>query len=69
MNKISIFLMLLSILFVPGCSSRQWYETVHQNQRLQCQKVPYSEYAECMERANETYDSYKQKRDEAVKEK
>ena len=61
--------MLLSIIFVSGCSSRQWYETVHQNQRLQCQKVPYNEYAECMERANETYDSYKQKRDEVVKEK
>lgn len=68
MKSIVILIMMVFIFFIQACSSRQWYETVHQNQRIQCQKVPYNEYAECMERANETYDQYKRKRDEVVKE-
>lgn len=68
MDKAVYFLVILFFVCLQGCSSRQWYETVHQNQKIQCQKVPYNEYAECMERANETYDQYKRKRDEVVKE-
>ena len=69
MKKSATILLILSIIFIHACSTRQWYETVHQNQRIQCQKLPPSEYAECIERANESYDTYKQKRDEVIKEK
>lgn len=59
-------LVMVLVMLLQACSSRQLYETVHQNQRIQCQKVPYSEYAECMERANETYDEYTRKREESI---
>lgn len=62
-------LVIVLVMLLQACSSRQLYETVHQNQRLQCQKVPYSEYAECMERANETYDEYQRKRKDSIEEK
>jgi len=68
MKKVANMLLVISIILVSACSTRAWYETVHQNQKLQCQKLPPSEYAECMEQASETYDKYKRKRDEVVNE-
>lgn len=68
MKQVISILIIISSINIQACSTRQWYETVHQNQKLQCQKLPPSEYAGCMEQANEAYDKYKQKRDEVINE-
>lgn len=66
MNKVSYMLIMLSIVFIQSCSSEQVYESIQQNQRLECQKLPHSEYAECMERAGENYEKYTREREEVI---
>ncbi|WP_126454755.1 hypothetical protein [Sulfuriflexus mobilis] len=67
MNKASYILIMSSIVFMQACSSRQVYESIQLNQKLECQKLPHSEYAECMERAGENYEKYTQEREEVIK--
>ncbi len=57
----------LCILIVPwmalyACSNKQIYENIRQNQQLECQKGPESQYDECMARLDESYESYTKKR-------
>jgi len=47
-----------------ACSNRQVYEAIQYNRQLECQKGPQSQYEECMERAGESYESYKKKREQ-----
>ncbi len=67
MNNAESLLIILLIIYIQACSSRQVYDSIQHSQKLECQKVPYSEYDECIERTNESYDNYKQKREEVIK--
>jgi len=69
MNKIGSLLIILSIVYVQACSSRQVYDSIQHNQKLECQEVPHSEYDDCMERTRESYEEYKEKRDTVIDEK
>jgi len=66
MNKVGSVLIILSVVYMQACSSRQVYDSIQYNQKLKCQEIPHSEYDDCMERTRESYDKYKEKRDEAV---
>jgi len=68
MNRAIILLLALLTISIQACSSRQMYNSMQYNRKLECQKVPSSDYDECIERTNESYDKYKQKRDEVIKE-
>ncbi|MCP5123517.1 MAG: hypothetical protein H6984_13770 [Pseudomonadales bacterium] len=60
---------LLCVLALAACSQRQVYDTIQNNQQLECQKLPGTQYEECMKQVSEPYDDYKRERDELVKEK
>jgi len=68
MNKERSLLLILLTISIQACSSRQMYDSMQYNKKFECISVPSSDYDECIERANESYDKYKQKRDEAIKE-
>jgi len=67
MNKKYCFTILLLLISLQACSSRQAYEAMQMRERNECLKVPESQYDECMERADESYDTYKQNREELGK--
>lgn len=43
---------------VSGCSSRAVFENAQHNNRNKCQRLPPTQYDDCMERARQTYDEY-----------
>jgi len=61
--------LLLCALALSACSNRQVYDAIQQNQQLECQKLPGTQYEECMKQVSEPYDAYKRERDELKKEK
>jgi len=52
-------LALVAIVSLCGCTSRELYEAAQERQRHECRSGPPSDYDRCMERANESYDSYR----------
>ncbi|MEE4144950.1 MAG: hypothetical protein V2I26_09130 [Halieaceae bacterium] len=58
----------LCILALPACSNRQVYDAIQQNRQLECQKLPGTQYDECMQQFSEPYDEYRRQRDELIKE-
>ncbi|HKQ29768.1 MAG TPA: hypothetical protein VJS66_00640 [Burkholderiales bacterium] len=55
-------------LLTTACTNRTVYDTLRGNERLECNRLPNgSERDECLQRTTEDYDSYKRKRDEALK--
>ena len=58
MNKINIWPVLLFIVLLQACSFQDIYNYIHGTQLLDCQTVPRSQYDECVERNNDSYDEY-----------
>jgi len=63
MNARVLILILVPFL-LNGCSDRQMYEAVKNRQKVLCESEPRSRYAECVEQASESYDTYKRERGE-----
>lgn len=61
---IAIFSISLSLF---ACSQKSVYEGIQAGERNACLKEPESQYDDCMQRANKSYDEYKRERDEALK--
>jgi hypothetical protein len=56
MNRLAGLLMLLAL---AGCTDQQIYETVQNNQQLECQRYPDTRYEECMRQSGTSYEEYK----------
>lgn len=54
----------LAFALMCGCSSQQLYKAGQEYQREQCRNGPPAEYEQCMERANESYDTYQRHKKE-----
>ena len=67
MNKYYYLTILLVLCSLPACSSRQVYELIQIRERNECLKLPESQYEECIERADQGYDTYKKNREELEK--
>jgi len=65
MKKKLIFIMLFYSLV--ACSHSDVYKTIQTNGQLECQRVPPSEYDDCMKAYSESYESYKRRRDDLDK--
>ncbi|MCB1701777.1 MAG: hypothetical protein H6985_12075 [Pseudomonadales bacterium] len=52
---------------VPACSNEQVYNAIQQNRQLECQKLPGTQYEECMREFSQPYKDYKRERDELTK--
>ena len=66
MKMIGKLFVVLAIVYIQACSTRQVYDSLQYSEKLKCQAEPRSEYAECMERTRESYDKYKEKRDDVL---
>ncbi len=63
MKAIPLF---LTLLVLAGCSNRGVYEGVQASNRIECAKLPPSQYDDCMASANKPYDEYERERKEAL---
>ena len=61
-------ILMLTATFIGGCGSKQVYESIQQNARYECQKLPPSAYQECIDQHSESFDLYTQKREEILEE-
>ncbi len=48
-------LLLTAAILLSACSEKAVYDNIQLNNRLQCDKVPLSEYDDCMSRASKPY--------------
>jgi len=62
-KKYTLMLFIVISCFIQGCTSQFWYDGLKANQRQQCLKGPASEYDECMERVDESYNDYRSKKE------
>lgn len=53
-------------LLLTACSNQQVYNAVQHNQQLECQKLPGTQYEECMRQVSEPYESYEREREELI---
>ncbi len=60
--------LVLFALALSACSNRQVYDAIQNNRQLECQKLPGTQYEECMKQFSEPYDEYRRERDELTKE-
>jgi hypothetical protein len=44
------------------------YDAVQQNRQFECQKLPGTQYEECMERYSEPYEEYERERQKLLRE-
>lgn len=54
------------IVVLVACSNHQIHGAVRAHEQMECQKLPQNQYEECMAEVSETYESYSQKRKEAI---
>ena len=57
----------LVLLVLAGCSNRGVYGGIQTSNRIECLELPPSQYDECMEDANRSYDEYERERKEALR--
>jgi hypothetical protein len=60
------------LLFVPtlqACSSKTIHNIIKGHEQQECLSAPRSQQNECMERANESYEEYSDKRKDVTKDK
>ena len=60
--------MLVASWLVQACSQQQVYDAVQQNRQLECQKLPGTQYEECMKQYSEPYKEYERERQELLRE-
>jgi len=58
---------LLVLLILTGCSSKGAYEGIQASNRIECSKLPRSQYDECIKSANKSYEEYKYERKQPIK--
>jgi len=63
------FTVLISFIILQGCSSRQIYDSLHNNQKIRCQRLSPSQYSDCMEQVSDSYDKHTRQRDEVIERK
>ena len=60
--------MLVASWLVQACSQQQVYDAIQQNRQLECQKLPGTQYEECMKQYSEPYKEYERERQELLRE-
>jgi hypothetical protein len=59
-------LVIVIFLIIAGCSSRGAYEGSQASNRFECLKLPSSQYDECMNNTNKSYNEYERERKEVT---
>jgi uncharacterized protein YcfL len=61
-----IRLLSLITLLLIGCSNKQIYNSVQENQRMECGKLPQNQYEECMREYSTSYEEYEREREASI---
>lgn len=61
-----ISLSVLCLLALFACSSQQFYEGAKAGKQANCLNYPEAEYRNCMDDTRDSYEQYKQQRDEVI---
>ena len=57
---------LFAVPLLSACTNQQLYNGIQQNQQLECQKLPGSQYEKCMQEVSEPYEAYQRDYEELV---
>lgn len=58
---------LLTIAFIcVGCNSKGTYESIQESNRIECERLPQTEYEQCMDSLKTSYEEYERERQEAM---
>jgi len=63
------FITIIFFTLLQGCSTRQVYDSLHNNQKIRCQSLPPSQYSECMEQVSDSYEKHTRQRKEVIERK
>lgn len=69
MKKIPLIALLLITAGMTACSSKQVYDGMKMRNEIDCRKLPDSQYQECMDAQKKDYETYKQERGEATRDR
>lgn len=63
LSPISLSVILITTC-LTACSQQNWYQAARSAQTAQCMKEPISEYDDCNQQSNETYENYKSSKEQ-----
>ena len=55
------------VITVVACTKQGWYQGARSSQTANCMKEPLSEYEDCNKQSDESYEDYKNSRDQLEK--
>jgi len=58
-SKIYILVICFTCIFVFGCSRQDWHQGLRTGHIMPCNKVPSSEYNDCVKSTADSYEDYK----------
>ena len=66
MNKLHYLAVIIVSIAIGACTTKQLYNELQHNQKLECEKLPPSQYDECMQEASDSYEEYKREREDIL---
>lgn len=70
MKKLILLTILFFTFFLSACTAKQIHQSLQASERNKCETtVPQTQYDDCMKRASESYETYSEKRNEALEDK
>ena len=65
----TVYIDVIIIAFLSACSTKGSYESNQISRKHDCQKLPPSQYDDCMESTRESFESYNSKREDVINQK
>jgi len=65
-KKLALGTVILVASICFGCTNNEIYDFIQSDRQAECYKLPQPQYEDCMKRTSESYENYKQKRDDAI---
>lgn len=62
-----VSLISIMALILVGCTNQQIYNSVQENRRMECGKLPQNQYEECMRDYGTSYEEYERERQAPIK--
>jgi predicted small lipoprotein YifL len=66
MMTIRKYVVAFLLLTMTACTSQQYYEGLKAGHRAGCLEYPESEYADCVDETETSFEEYKQQREQAI---
>jgi hypothetical protein len=57
-------ILIAALLLNSGCATENWYKGMQSREQARCLGAPESEYEDCMKYTRESYDDYRERREQ-----